>query len=75
MYHLMHEAPFLDEIDDDVDSFSTVLTPSIPALEVNTLALPISSAAPLILDNEQYEHLGSVFEDCPTLTKGSSFST
>ena len=27
----MHEAPFLDEIDDDVDSFSTIFTPSIPA--------------------------------------------
>lgn len=52
----MHGAPFLDEIDDYVDSFSTVFTP-ITVSEVNMLALPISSTAPLILANEQYEHL------------------
>ena len=61
--------PFLGTIDDDVDSFSTVFTPFIPTSEVNTLALPISSTTPPILTNEQYEHLGSVFEDFPTLTK------
>ena len=65
----IHEAPFLDEVDDDVDSFSTIFTP-IPVLEVNTMALPISSVAPLILANEQYEHLENVFEDFSTLTGG-----
>ena len=53
-----------------MDSFSTILTPSIPVSEVNTMALSISFVAPLILANEQYEHLGSVFEDFPTLTNG-----
>ena len=66
----MQEAPFLDKIDDDVDSFSTIFTPSILTSKVNTLALPISSTTPPILTNEQYEHLGNVFNDFPTLIKG-----
>ena len=60
----------MDVIDDDVVSFSTVFTSSISTSKVNTLALLISSTAPPILTNEQYEHLGNVFEDFPTLTKG-----
>lgn len=66
----IHEEPFLLEVGDDVDSFSTVFTPSILVSEVNTMTLPISSAASRILANEQYEHLANVFEDFPTLTSG-----
>ena len=66
----MQEVPFLGAIDDDVDSFSTVFTPSIPTSEVSTLTLPISSMAPPILTTKQCKHLGNVFEDFPTLTKG-----
>ena len=39
----------------------------------HTLALPISSTTPPILTNEQYEHLGSVFEDFSTLAEGQVF--
>ena len=52
----LHEEPFLYEVDDDVDSFSTVFTHSIPVLEFNTMTLPISSAASRVPAHEQYEN-------------------
>ena len=52
-----------------MDSFSIVFT-AILVLEVNTIPLPISSAAPCIPAHEQYDHLANVFEDFPTLTNG-----
>ena len=53
----MQGTPFLGVIHDDVDSFSTIFPPPIPTSEVNTLTLPISSAAPPILTAEQCQNL------------------
>ena len=59
----------MDAVNSDVDSFSTIFMPTIPISEVTLSTLPISYATP-IFTTEQYENLGNVFDDFPTLTEG-----
>lgn len=66
----IQETPFLNDIDNDVDSFSTVFTFTIFVSKVNMSAFPISLTAPPILTSNQSENLGNLLEDFSTVMEG-----